>query len=524
MNVSKSTMTILPEAAAAAAASPPIHPLPMARLFRLRALGSILVLTGTFAASAGNVIKVPDHVTFTEHVAPILFNNCSRCHRPGEAAPFSLLNYQDTRKRGKQIAEVTASRFMPPWHAEAGHVEYANERRLTDEQIAVLGAWHQQGMPEGDPQKLPALPKFTEGWQLGKPDLIVTMTEPFEVSAEGRDIYRNFVLPLNLPEGKWVRALEFRPKARSVVHHSLYFLDTSGDARKFDERDPKPGYAGMNRSNRQFQSLGGWALGGEPLLLPPDLAWYFPTNSDLVLQTHFHPNGKVDYESSAVGLYFADKPPTRKFTTLQLPPLFGRLSALDIPAETNNYTVRDSFVLPVDVEAFAVTPHAHYLGKTFHLTATPPGGPTRTLLKINDWDFNWQEDCAFKQRIALPQGTRLDGTITYDNSSTNPRNPTSPPKRVKWGPMSTDEMAAMTLNVIPVRDADLDQLKTAKRQHGIDLFIDRALEDSRQRERVQLVVTMFDKNSNGKIDPDERPSVREFLESSGMLKGITDGF
>lgn len=473
---------------------------------------------------AGNVKGVPANVTFAEHVAPILYQNCTRCHRPGEAAPFALMNYDDARKRAKQIAEVTGTRFMPPWHAEVGHVEFANERRLTADQIAVLEAWHQQGAKEGDPAKAPALPKFPEGWQLGKPDLVLAMPEPFEVAAEGRDIYWNFVLPLNLPEDKYVRAIEFRPKARAVVHHALFYLDASGDARKFDSRDPKPGYNGMNRSNRQFELLGGWAVGGEALMLPSDLAYHFPTNSDLVLQTHFHPNGKIESETSTVGLYLADKPPTRKFTTIQLPPAFGRLSGMEIPAGATNYTVRDSFVTPVDLEAFAVTPHAHYLGKTFHLTATVPGGKKQTLLKISDWDFNWQEDCAFKQRLPLPKGTVLESTITYDNSATNPRNPTNPPKKVKWGPTSTDEMAAITLNVIPAKNEELALLKEAKKQHAIDLFIDRALEDTRQREKVQMVVAMFDKNANGKLDAEERPDVRDFLGQSGMLKGVADGF
>lgn len=494
--------------------------------FRAQSLAPAIAFAtfGAMSAGAGSLQPLPANVTFTEHVAPILFQNCTRCHRPGEAAPFSLLNFQDARKRAKQIAEVTAKRFMPPWHADPGYVEFANERRLTDDQIALLGAWRQQGMKEGDPAKLPALPKFPEGWQLGTPDLVLTMPEPFEVSAEGRDIYWNFVLPLNLPEDKWVRAIEFRPSARSVVHHSLFFLDTSGDARKFDERDPKPGYNGKNRSNRQFESLGGWAVGGEPVPLPPELAYRFPTNGDLVLQTHFHPSGKVEHETSSVGVYFASKPPARKFTTLQLPPLFGRLSGMEIPAGTNRYTVRDSFTTPIDLEAISVTPHAHYLGKTFLLTATLPDARQQTLLKISDWDFNWQEDCAYKNRIRLPKGTRLDATITYDNSAENPRNPTHPPKPVKWGPMSTDEMAAMTLTVIPARDEELAELRQAKRIHNIDLFIDRAQEDTKQRDRVEKMRAMFDKNTNGRIDAEERPSLRAFLESSGMLKGVDGGF
>lgn len=486
---------------------------------------ALAAAAGTFAAATAGNAAVPPEVNFSEHVAPILFQNCARCHRPGEAAPFSLLNYQDAKKRARQIADVTESRTMPPWHAGHGYIEFSNARRLTEEQIAVLGAWARQGAREGDPAKQPAPPPFTEGWQLGKPDLIVRMPEPFEVAAEGKDIYWNFVLPLNLPEDKWVRAIEFRPQARKVVHHSLYFLDTTGTGRKYDAADPKPGYNG-NRSNRQFESLGGWAVGGEPLRLPEELAYRFPTNSDLVLQTHFHPSGKVESESSAVGIYFASKPPTRQFTTLQLPPAFGRLSGMNIPPGASNYMVKDSFTMPADAEAIFVAPHAHLLAKSFLLTAHFPGGEEKTLLKIDRWDFNWQEECAYKDRVRLPKGTRLEAAITYDNSAHNPNNPHSPPKAVKWGPMTTDEMAAMTLTVIPARDAELAVLKKAKRDHAVDLFIDRAQEDTRasSRERVALMMATFDKNTNGRIDPEERPALRAYLELSGTLKGLGDTF
>ncbi|MFM1768144.1 MAG: hypothetical protein RJA22_673 [Verrucomicrobiota bacterium] len=459
-------------------------------------------------------------VTFTEHVAPILFQNCTRCHRAGEVAPFPLLTYEDARRRGRQIAEVTARREMPPWHAERGDVAFSNERRLTDAQIGVLAAWHRQGMPEGDRSKLPPAPRFPEGWQLGTPDLVLKMDEAFLVPAEGPDIYWNFVFPLNLPEGKFVKAIEFRPGARTVVHHALYFLDTNGVARGYDQRDPKPGYNGGKRSNRQFQWLGGWAVGGEALMLPPELAWKFPTNSDIVLQTHYHPSGKPEQDRSMLAVYFSDRPPTRRFTMLQVPPLFGRLNGLDIPAGASRYTVRDAMVLPVDVEAFSVTPHAHYLGKSFQLTATLPDGPTRTLLKVPDWDFKWQEDCAFREPLRLPKGTRLEASITYDNSADNPNNPTRPPRRVRWGPNTTDEMASFTLGVMPVRNEDQAALEKAQELHIVDLFIDRAQEDTRRREQVQMVVATFDKNGNGRIDADERGPLRAFILQSGFLRGL----
>ena len=465
-------------------------------------------------------------VTFTEHVAPILFKNCATCHRPGEAAPFSLLTYQDAKKRGKQIAEETARHFMPPWHADSGHLPFADERRLTDAQIATLAKWHRDGMTEGDASKLPPLPKFPEGWQLGKPDLVLTMPEAFEVPAEGRDIYRNFVLPMHLPSNVWVRAIEFRPGARSVVHHSLFYLDTTGTAREYDAKDPQPGYPGMNRSNRQFGSAGGWAVGGDPQMLPEGLAWQFETNADLVLQTHFHPTGKAEKEISTVGIYFSKQPPTRQFTTIQVPPLFGRLHALDIPAGETNYVIKDSFTLPVDVEVFGVTGHAHMTARRLQMIATLPDGRQKTLIKISNWDFKWQENYRFKDNLRLPKGTRLNVEIAYDNSDANPNNPNQPARRIKWGPMSTDEMGALTLSMMPARDEDLAALRQAHRAHIADLFIDRAQESTspKERERVEMMGKIFDKNGNGKIDADERPALRAYLEESGALKSLGNSF
>ena len=182
----------------------------------------------------------PTTPTFTEHVAPIIFQNCVSCHRPGEAGPFSLTNYQEVRKRARQIAEVTGTKFMPPWHAESGHVELLHPRVLSEAQIATLNNWHKGGMPEGPAARLPKLPVFPEGWQFGKPDLIVKMERPFKLYAEGPDIYRNFAFPLNLPEDKWVRAIEFRPGARSIVHHVLFFLDPTGTAREQESAEGQP--------------------------------------------------------------------------------------------------------------------------------------------------------------------------------------------------------------------------------------------------------------------------------------------
>ncbi len=441
------------------------------------------------------VPKPPGSVTFNKDIAPIIFDNCSSCHRPGEVAPFPLLSYQDVKKRAKQIADVTGSKFMPPWKADHSDYEFKNARRLTTEQIGMLKQWADEGSPEGKSTDLPPQPKFTEGWQLGKPDLIVKMSEAYQVPADGRDIYRNFAIPLNLTEDKWIRAIDFRPGARKVVHHSLFFYDATGSARKYDAEDPQPGYSGgmggIGRTifSRGFSSssadqktgagnqatavggLGGWAVGGQARVLPDGLAFYVPKGSDLILSTHFHPSGKPEQEVSTVGIYFADKPPSRSFAGIQLPSLFGVFAGVDIPAGAKAFSVEDSFVLPIDVRAFGVSAHAHYLGKELKMIARFPNGQSKTLLLISDWDFSWQDSYLFKDFAALPKGTQLTVKVTWDNSAENPRNPTSPPKRVRWGEGSNDEMGSMSLMVVAANDAEMPQLRQALRQHTRDSLI-----------------------------------------------------
>jgi hypothetical protein len=435
----------------------------------------LLMLAGTPRAE-----KSPAPPTFSKDVAPILFSQCATCHRPGEAAPFSLLDYKDARKRGKQIVQVTHSRQMPPWKADRGDVAFRNERRLSDEQIAVLGQWVEAGMPEGDPAQTPKAPTFADGWPLGKPDLVVTMPKSYRVAAEGRDVYRNFALALGLKEDKWVKAIDFRPSARSVVHHSLFYLDTTGTAAKREQESGQVGSSGSMGGLGRLRlgglsgeggqatttlGLGGWALGATARELPDGLAYKVPKGSDLVLSTHFHPSGKVEEEASTVALYFADKAPTKRFTGVQLPPVFGALSGIDIPAGKKDFAIEDSFVLPVDVKAFGVSAHAHYLARQFKVTATPPGGKPMTLLSISDWDFAWQEQYRFNEFVDLPKGTKLHVRITYDNSADNPRNPNKTPKRVRWGRGSLDEMGSVTLSVVAAKESELPRLRDDYREH-----------------------------------------------------------
>ncbi|MES1258582.1 MAG: hypothetical protein ABUS51_09130, partial [Acidobacteriota bacterium] len=406
-------------------------------------------------------------ITFTEHIAPIVYNNCTKCHRAGQVAPFTLTSYDDVRRHAPTIAAVTESRYMPPWKAEAGWAAFRDERRLSSTQIALIRQWIAGGMQQGDPAREPALPAFPEGWQLGTPDLILEMPAPFAVPADGPDIYRNFVLRTGLTDDRWIRAIELKPSARSAVHHVLFYSDSSGAGRGLDGKDGQPGFPGLGAvftlgvtdlasalnnpaliANALAGGLGGWVPGTTPEFLPDGIAYALPKGADLILQTHFHPDGKTENEKTQIGIFFAPKP-DRDITQVQAPALFGIQANIDIPAGAGDYMVRGSFTLPVDVDAFSISAHTHYLGRGARLTATLPGGEVRILLSIKDWDFNWQDTYIFRDLVSLPAGTRIDGELIYDNSANNPRNPFSPPARVRWGENSTDEMGSLILNLVP---------------------------------------------------------------------------
>ena len=407
------------------------------------------------------------------------------------------MTYEDARLRGKTIAAVTRSRYMPPWKADAGDYSFVGERRLTESQIDTLEQWVNGGLLEGDPKKMPKAPVFKDEWPLGKPDLVVSMPEAFEVPASGPDVFRNFVLALNLKKDQWIRAVDFRASARKVVHHSLFFSDPSGQGRELDAADPLPGFAGLMEAEESLQEnclrwkwshafgvanlsrrtrllvapavaehwVDGFPAAGRRTF-PDDIALFAPKGSDLIVSTHFSPVGQSgERETSTVALYFAKSAPSRPFMVLQMPPMVSAFKGINIPAGEANYVVSDSFVLPIDVKAFSTNAHAHYLAREVKLTATFPDRKVKTLLSISDWDINWQGSYVFKDYVTLPAGTRLDATIRYDNSASNRRNPSRPPVRVTFGEQSTNEMGAIGLGVIATTQGSLPRLRDAYEQH-----------------------------------------------------------
>jgi len=416
----------------------------------------ILVACAVFAATGfGSPLSSsgPDApaatVTFNRDIAPIVYQYCAACHRPGEAGPFPLLTYQDVKKHGRQIEAVTQTRFMPPWLPEPGALKFADERRLSDQQIATIRAWVDQGMLEGGPSDLPMKPKFVEGWQLGQPDMILKAAKPYMLPATGGDQYWNFILPVPINETRWVRAVEIRPGDKRLVHHANLLVDRYGSARRV-EKDKGSGFGGMEvRIDSEVFDPDShflfWKPGTVASNEPDGMALRLDKGTDLVLNTHLQPSGKEEPIQPSIGIYFTDKPATLHPMLLEM----QNDGALDIPAGAKDFVVTDEFKLPIDVDLMGIYPHAHYLGKDLLATAELPNGTKKTLIHIKRWDLNWQAVYRYAEPVFLPKNTVIKMRYVYDNSEENTTNPNHPPARVMGGNRSTDEMAHLWLQVLP---------------------------------------------------------------------------
>ena len=429
-----------------------------------RALRFLLVV---FAAWP-SIAQAQTSLTFTTDIAPIIWNRCASCHRPGEIGPFNLITYDDVRRHATQIAEVTARRLMPPWKPVAGKGEFQSARRLTDSELQSLQQWLSNGTPEGNAAALPPLPNWSDGWQLGTPDLVVRMPEAYAVPADGADVFRTFVLPIPLAAARYVRAIEFHPGNARVVHHANLGVDRTRSSRQLDARDPEPGYNGsMERDARYPEGqLLGWTPGQAPHPAPAGTQWRLEPGSDLVVQLHLQPTGKTERVAVAVGFFFTGEAPSRSPVGLRL-----GSETIDIPPGAAEYIVADRYQLPVDVEVLAVQPHAHNLARRMEAKAELPDGTTRWLIAIDDWDFRWQDVYRYTAPFVLPKGTTLSIRYTYDNTAGNPRNPHHPPARAVWGQNTSDEMGDFWIQVIPRAAAD-EPILTAdfrRKANGEDL-------------------------------------------------------
>ncbi len=416
----------------------------------------LAVLSLAVPQAPAGPLAASTNIVFTRDVAPLVFEHCSGCHRPGQGAPFDLLTYADCRRRAKQMAEVTASHYMPPWLPEPGYGEFEGERRLSPAEIDLLRRWAEGGAPEGDPSALPQPPRWTEGWSLGQPDLVVKVPRPYTLPAEGLDVYRNLVFPIPLKERRFVRGVEFKPGNPRVVHHAFINVDDTPMSRRQAAGADPPGIDGMVMPETSYMPGGqflGWQPGKAPSFSPEGLSWVLKPGSDCVLQLHMHPSGKPEEVQPTLGFFFTDQPPTNQMVRLNLSQLF-----IDIPAGSTHVWVEQSYVLPVDVRVVGISPHCHYLGKEIQGVATLPDGSRQWLLWIRNWDFNWQGDYRYKTPQFLPRGTHLQMRLRFDNSTNNISNPHHPPVRVRYGLQTTDEMAELWFQVLAGSQSDYDAL------------------------------------------------------------------
>jgi peroxiredoxin len=406
--------------------------------------------------------------TYCKDVAAILQKNCQECHRPGQVGPFALETYDQARKRASDIANVAQDRAMPPWKADPHvGVKFKDVRALTDQDIATLVAWAEADAPEGDRADLPPPRTFSDDWQLGTPDLVVDIGADYPVPASGDDIYRCFVVPTQLEKDQYVTAVEYRPGNRRVVHHVLAYVDISGKARERDQAEPGPGYTCFGGPGDPIHGgLGGWAPGNQPTFLPDGLGRSLPKQSDIIIQVHYHPQGKAETDRTKLGIYFSKKPIKQvAHWGVVLNP------GLELPPGQSNVEIKAAWEVPVDVTAYSVLPHMHLLGHDMQISVKFPDGRVQDVIKVPDWDFNWQYTYQFEKPLDIPKGSVVYLVSHYDNSESNLRNPHKPPKLVKWGEATTDEMCIGFLmltktgqDLTKVGERD-DLMETFQKQH-----------------------------------------------------------
>jgi peroxiredoxin len=370
-----------------------------------------------------------EEVTYAKQVSRIIQKHCQECHRPEEIGPFSLLTYDDAKKRASRIREALVEERMPPWHADPRHGKFLNDRRLPPEELDTLLAWIDSGTPKGDDKDLPPPVKFVKGWKIGEPDSVFTMEQEFKVPATGVLNYQRFTVDPGLKEDTWIQAAECRPGNRAVVHHILVYI-------------LKPGTRNPYSPDGTAATLAGWAPGDMPVIYPSGTARLIPANSKLLFEVHYTPNGTEQTDRSSVGVIFAKKRPERVAETNILANL-----TFKIPPKEGNVKGKMVFTFPEDALVLSFMPHMHLRGTSATYVATYPDGKTETLLSVPDYDFGWQSVYRFAEPLKIPKGTKLTWSGTWDNSPDNPRNP-DPTKEVIWGLQTWDEMQNGWMDVV----------------------------------------------------------------------------
>jgi len=397
---------------------------------------TVIALTAGLATMLGASKIVKEPVTFSKDVAPILQKNCQSCHRPGEAAPMSLLTFQEARPWAAAIREAVILKRMPPWYADSHFGKFSNDRSLSKADIDTLVSWANTGAPEGDSKQNPKTVPFVDGWNIGTPDLVLEMVDEYQIPASGTIKYEYFTIPTKFTEDKWVQMAEVRPGNRALVHHVIAYVKTP---RKPDE-DAK--------TKRDKEFLVGYAPGSVPEVMEPGQAKLIKAGSEIEFQVHYTANGTAGMDRSKVGLIFAKQPPRERVMTLA-----AAERKFIIPAGAANHEVEARYTLKKDSTLTSLFPHMHLRGKDFEFRVVLPGGETQTLLKVPSYSFSWQLSYTLAQPLQLPKGSVIECTAHFDNSVNNKYNPDAT-KEVRWGDQSWEEMMIGFFNV--AFDAKLD--------------------------------------------------------------------
>jgi len=409
-------------------------------------LGGLILLVGAIGSSPGAQAPAASAPTFTHDIAPILYANCVECHRAGEIAPMSLITYAEVRPWAKGILKQVNDGVMPPWHADAPHGTFRNERRLSPAQKDLLERWVAAGAPEGSPADLPPSPRFAAGWRIGQPDAVFEMLEDYPVPAKGTIEYEHFYIPTNFTEDRWLQAIEARPGNRALVHHVLVFYETPPDGprtppvlqpNREDSRiagAPHVGNRPQREGNFVSRLLATYAPGTNPQVFPVGTALRLPPGGMLHLQMHYTANGTAGTDRTRVGLIFSKEPPAEEIRVSQF--LNGRFT---IPAGAANYEVGTDVTFAQDATLVGLFPHTHVRGKRWSYELELPDGTTKTILSVPRYDFNWQTYYMYQEPMRVPKGARIRSTAWYDNSAANRSNP-DPKIDVKWGDQTWEEM------------------------------------------------------------------------------------
>jgi hypothetical protein len=409
----------------------------------------------------------PPPVTFTKDVAPVLEKNCQGCHRPGEAAPFSLLSYEQARPWAKAMKEAVRLRKMPPWFADPHYGAFSNDRSLSQKEIETIAAWAESGAPEGDLKDMPAPVKFVEGWSIPKPDVVFEFPHAYQIPATGTIEYQKVVVPTGFTEDKWVQFAEARPDDRARVHHMIAFVREPGSKWLKDAKPgvffvaPKPKENDADTSALPSDFLVGYAPGQPPEILEPGQAKLIKAGSDLVLEIHYTTNGRASEDRSKFGLVFAKQAPKERVLTLS-----ATNGKFKIPPGDPNYKVDAEFELGTTVKLSGLHPHMHGRGKDFEYRIAYPTGESETLLRVPRYNWHWQLWYTLAKPLVLPKGTKIECTAHFDNSPNNPDN-ADPTKEVSWGDQSWDEMMVGFFNLVfdanmPVKEIFRDRATVAR--------------------------------------------------------------